>query len=644
MGAITVKNVHKQFGSQIVLEDISLELHTGQTVGMVGPNGAGKTTLFKIIAGMIQPDTGTVTASKGLQLGYLSQEPEVDSNNTLHDEAASAFADLLALEQKLHSLSEEISARHDDEDIAGLMAQYDRVNSQFITAGGYTFEQRLNEILGGLGFTEADRLLPVSALSGGQKCRVALAKLLLQDRQYLLLDEPTNHLDIDAVRWLEKFLAGHHGGAMVISHDRYLLDRLADRIIEVDRRRAKSYVGNYTTYAKTKALDRLTQERQFEKDAAFIEKERAFIAKHMAGQRTKEAQGRRTRLERRLSAGEYVLEKPSEKRGLKLDFDEAETRGGTVLRVEGLAKRYDAKALFKNLDLQIDTAQRLGITGPNGTGKTTLLKILMGEVPADDGEFEFQSKADIGYYAQDALELDADGNIIETIRAMRPGMRENEARSLAAQFHFTGDDAFKKLGMLSGGEQSRVRLMKLLLASPNVLILDEPTNHLDIGSREALEEALADFPGTIIAVSHDRYFLDRIVDRLLVIRPEGHRAIAGNYSAYIETVEQQRGQPSGSSASADTSKPMAKAKKGKGRAAGSSGGKLASRFDSMSINTLESMVIEREERLNEMNARFADPAVYRNAEAMADLREQVDALKEELREVERAWSERVENL
>ena len=432
MGLIQLQNVTKEFGSLRVLDGVSVELHSGRITGIVGPNGAGKTTLFRMISGELEPDLGTVTKSRDLKVGYLTQEPTLNSDATLHDEVLSVFEGLLAIEHRMQQLSEEISHKHDSGDVSELMEQYDRLSAQFEAAGGYAHEQRLEEVLGGLGFSMEDRKLPVSALSGGQRCRAALAKLLLQDHNMLLLDEPTNHLDIDAVRWLEKFLAGHHGGAVIISHDRYLMDRVTDRIIEVDKRRLTPYSGNYSNYIETKERNRLSNERQFQKDKDFIEKERAFIAKHMAGQRTKEAQGRQKRLERRLRNGEFVTEVESQRRHVKFEFDEGGALGGEILRVEGLAKSYDGKHLFRDMGFQIHSGQRLGITGPNGTGKSTLIKILQGIVPEDSGTFEWHPRVSVAYFAQDAKALT--GAVHAGQRLLRrqrriPGLGRSFARS-----------------------------------------------------------------------------------------------------------------------------------------------------------------------------------------------------------------------
>jgi len=648
MGLIRVQNVTKQFGGQVVLNDVSVEFSTGHVVGLVGLNGAGKTTLFKLITGQLAPDLGTVTLSKGLEVGYLPQEPDVAEGQTLHDEVLSVFADVLALEQKLQGISEQMAAQPAGPALDELMQQYDRTTARFEAAGGYTYEQRLGEILGGLGFSQADYKLPMAALSGGQKCRAALAKLLLQESQFLLLDEPTNHLDIDAVRWLEKFLAGHHGGAVIVSHDRYLLDRLAERIVEVEGARLRSFPGNYTNYVQTKAVRQLTQDRQFVNDRAFIQKEREFIAKHMGKQRTAEAKGRLKRLERRLAAGEFTLERTSQREKIKIRFGEADrqvTAGKDVLSVRGLSKAYGEKRLFTDLSLTVPAGSRLGITGPNGTGKTTLLKIVLGQVRADAGEFDLDVKASVGYYAQEATELDPNRTVVQEILTVRQEWLESHARSYAARFLFRGEDPFKRVSQLSGGEQSRVRLMKIILANPNLLILDEPTNHLDIASREVLEEALLEFPGTIIAVSHDRYFLDRICDHLLVMRSNEHALYGGNYSYYIRQVEAER--ESAAMAAGAEKRPKA-AKGGKTPRGGGQDAAAAvekpqrTRFHKLRLEELEQLIIDLETRLMELHERFGEPELYHDATGVSELREELDAVQAELAEAEQEWNARAE--
>jgi ATP-binding cassette, subfamily F, member 3 len=663
MGSIRLQSVTKQFGPRLVLEDVTLELHTGEIAALVGANGVGKTTLFKLIGGQLTPDLGAVTVSRGLEVGYLPQEPDVRPGLTLRDAVAEAFAELMELEHKLQALAEQMAAEHDGPQLHEHMAQYDRLRARFEAAGGYAFEHRLGEILGGLGFTPRDYDLPVAALSGGQKCRAALARLLLQDAQFLLLDEPTNHLDIDAVRWLEKFLAGHHGGAVIISHDRYLLDRVAERTVEVVSRgpqrggQVYSYPGNYTNFIEAREVRRLTQEREYEKTREFIDKERDYIAKHLAGQRSQQAKGRRTRLARRLAAGELVVERPGEQRATKLEFTgparppgrvagPASVSGRLLFETQGLRKQYGDKVLFSGLDLAIYTGQRVGITGPNGTGKTTLLKILLGEAVADAGTVYVAPAARIGYFAQEGTGLDPARTVLEEIMAVQPRFLERDARNYAARFLFVDEDPFKPVGALSGGEQSRVRFMKLILAAPDVLVLDEPTNHLDIPSREALEDALVDFRGTVVTVSHDRYFLDQIVDRLLVMRPESVQLYHGNYSYYIEQFEQARAAEE-AAREAERAAAREAARRKTARRPGARGergrptGPQAA-VARLSVAELEALIAGHERQLAAVQERFGDPQVYKDPAALARLQAEFEQLKAELAAAEEAWLEKMD--
>ncbi len=660
MGVIRLESVSRQFAGQVIFSDLSLELHSGQTTALVGANGSGKTTLFRLITGEVPIESGSVSHSRDVEIGYLPQEPTFESATTLKEAVGAAFAELLDMEHRLAELSHRIAELHEAPEAEQLMRQYDRLHARFEAAGGYTFEQRLSEVLGGLGFSPRDYDLPVAALSGGQKCRAALARLLLQDATFLLLDEPTNHLDIDAVHWLELFLKSHSGGAAIISHDRYLLDRLAERTIELvpgrGGARAVSYTGNYSAFVEQRETQRLTEARRYEQDQAFIARERGYIARYKAGQRARQAQGRLKRLERQIGSGELATGRESQqRRSASIHFGAASPRSRTqtaVVEVRGLAKAYGDKRLFESLDLDVWTGQRLGITGPNGTGKSTLLKILVGQVVADAGTARVAPTAKVGYFAQDALELDPGRTIIEEIQAVRGDFLERDARQYAARFLFVDDDPFKRVAVLSGGEQSRVRLMKLILSAPDLLILDEPTNHLDIASREALEGALDEFEGTIIAVSHDRYFLDRVIDRLLVIRPEGWRLFPGNYSEYIETADRER---AAAQAAADAARVEARRKahaaarsavRGSDARAAASGGvaprRPASRYAKLSLEALEALIHDHTARLAALQQRFGDPEIYKDPAALSQLQGELAAVQAELDEAEAAWIERAE--
>ncbi|MCG3138091.1 MAG: Energy-dependent translational throttle protein EttA [Phycisphaerae bacterium] len=631
MGVIRLQQISKQYGPKWVLQNVDLELQTGEVVGLVGANGSGKTTLFNLICRQVVPDGGEVIIARDLQIGLLTQNPDVDPQRTVHEEVTAVFADLAQVEQRLHAVSEAMAATPPGPALDPLLKQYDLLQTEYITRGGYTIEQRLQTILAGLGFAPRDLNLPVGMLSGGQRCRVALAKLLLQEQQFLLLDEPTNHLDIDAVRWLEKFLAGFAGGAVVISHDRYLLDRIASRIVEVERRRVYSYPGNYTHFIQTRELRELTQLRQYEKDQEFIAKEREFIARFLAGQRSQEAQGRRTRLERRIANGEFVMEPPIIRQASRFQFAPNTLTDRIVLETENLSKRYDDKMLFHELNLQLRSGERLGITGPNGTGKSTLLKILLGLIRADSGQYTIDGKVQVGYYAQDTGEFEGERTILEEIRSARAGLTEEQARSYLGRFLFSGEDVFKSLRQLSGGEHSRVRLVKLMLATPHLLILDEPTNHLDIPSREALETALSGYPGALLVVSHDRYFLDRIASRLLVLRHGHHHFHNGNYTSYIQSLEQEI-----SRKVQDTAAKPARRKS----APPSAATVPKNPFARYNTERLEELIMELEEEIVEMTGRFGDPSISRDPQALAALQTAYDQARHDLQLAEAEWSTR----
>ncbi|MGD2108983.1 MAG: ATP-binding cassette domain-containing protein, partial [Phycisphaerae bacterium] len=426
----------------------------------------------------------------------------------------------------------------------------------------------------------------------------------------------------------------------IISHDRYLLDRLCDRIVEVESTKLTAFPGNYSNYAKTKALRALTAERQFAKDAEFIRKEREFIEKNIYARRTKDARGRRKRLERRLEAGEFVTEAPRGKRSARFTFETSDskpaTEVATVLRADGLSMRFDDNVLFEDLSMQVPRGERFGITGPNGTGKTTLLRIALGRTAPTGGEVLLDPRVSVGYYAQEHVELDPNRMIVDEIRAACPGFSEHDARSYLGRYRFSGDDVFKTLGSLSGGEQSRVRLAVLILERPDVLILDEPTNHLDIPSRETLEEALQEFGGTIIVVSHDRYFLDRVVNRLLVIRREGHKTYDGNYSFYAREAEQAE-----MTARATRAEERRAARRRETARKRSKSG--PSPYDRLSVEELEAMVIERETALAALRERFGDPELYKDLPALERLKKEIQEAEDKLDAIDEAWQERADS-
>ena len=545
MSLIRLENVTKLYDPDLILDDISVAIEHGDRLGLIGRNGTGKTTLIKIINGMLSNFKGKVVSAKGLRIGYLSQEPDLARDCTLRQEMLKVFEKRRALEDKMLLLAEEMET----EESPHLLAEYARVQEQHESLGGYDYEHQINRILSGLGFAESDFNLPIDVLSGGQKSRATLAKLLLEKPDLLLFDEPTNHLDIKGIEWLENYLNIEYNGAvLVVSHDRYFLDKVVRKVWELEAHKIKIYRGNYSKYIEIKSVEKLVREREFKKQQAHIAHEEDFIRRNIAGQRTREAQGRQKKLDRL----ERVEKPRPDARTLKLNFT-PETRGGNdILRCKNVGKTFGDKAIFTNLNFEVYRRDVVGVIGANGTGKTTFFHMILGEESATHGEMWVGPTLKFGYYTQELEGLNPNNEIIDEIWELRPRQTQGEIRSFLGKFLFSGDDVFKRIGNLSGGEQSRVLLAKLLLANANVLLLDEPTNHLDIPAREALEAALAEYPATIFIISHDRYLLNNLATKLLIFDgiPGGTATLfEGNYAAYIaaqqESQENQQSRENG---------------------------------------------------------------------------------------------------
>ena len=535
MSLVTINNVTKRYDPDTILDDISVAIAHGDRIGLIGRNGCGKTTLLKIIKGLITDFKGDVDLAKDLRVGYLSQEPELERDCTLRQEMLKVFQERLTLEDKMLMLAEEMETQ----DAPHLLKQYAHIQERHERLGGYDYEHLINRVLGGLGFSEQDYNLPIRVLSGGQKSRGTLAKLLLEEPDLLLFDEPTNHLDINAIEWLENYLNIEYKGAvLVVSHDRYFLDKVVRKVWELDEQKIDIYRGNYSKYCEMRAIGQLVSKRAFKIQQTFIEKEQEFIERNIAGQRTREAQGRRTRLDRL-----EKIEKPKPNaHSLKLNFS-PETRGGDdILRCQNVSKQFGDKVLFTDLNFEVYRGDIIGIIGANGTGKTTLFRMILGQEQPTQGDLWVGPTLKLGYYTQELEGLNLDNDILTEIWDLRPHQTQTEIRSFIARFLFTGNDVFKRIGNLSGGEQSRVQLAKLLLENANVLLLDEPTNHLDIPAREALEAALVDYPATQFVISHDRFLLNSLATKLLIfdVTKEGTNThfFEGTYAEY--EAEQQK--------------------------------------------------------------------------------------------------------
>ena len=523
-----LSDVHKSYGVQDVLRGTSLQINPGEHVGLVGRNGAGKTTIFRLVTGEEAPDDGEVVRARGLKLGLLTQHVHFEKGSTVHESALAAFGRLQQIEHEMHDLEHRMSDAGDD--LEKVLARYSDLQHEYEREGGFEYSAKAEAILQGLGFDRETWQMETEILSGGQQNRLGLARLLLSEPDVLLLDEPTNHLDVGAVEWLEEFLQSYPSGFVIISHDRYFLDRACRRIIEVENGQATGYKGNYSAYLVEREERREIQQRAFENQQRLIAKTEEFIRRNLAGQKTKQAKSRRTMLAR--------LDRVDAVRGEKASGDfrlqDIERAGTHVLTLNEAAIGYGEKVLARDISLILRRGECLGVIGPNGSGKTTFLKTVLGKIASLSGEIRWGSKVEIGYYAQQLEDLDERNEVVMELRRVAPSAATaGELRSFLARFLFFGDDVYKHVRDLSGGEKGRLALAKLIYSGVNVLVLDEPTNHLDIPSREALEEALEAYEGTIITISHDRFFLDKVATQILALDGLGYvEHYNGDYTEY----------------------------------------------------------------------------------------------------------------
>jgi ATP-binding cassette, subfamily F, member 3 len=641
MPIVTLKEIHISFGPQVIFDRLDLKLYPAEKVGLVGANGSGKTTLLKMILGILSPDVGEVQQRKGLRFGYLPQEPVFNGEKTVLEELHDSAQEILGLQKKLHDLAETLSGLHDDE-LKSAMQQYDRLTSEFEITGGYRYETKIKEIAAGLGLEEKHYSLKTTQLSGGQLSRLGLAKVLLADANLLLLDEPTNHLDWDATLWLEKFLKNYGGAALIVSHDRFLLDRLVCKIVEIRDHKANVYTGNYSTYRQEKEKRDLELERQYEQRLEFVEKTRDFIVRNINRKGTKKvAQGRQTRLDNLLKNNPDFLEKSKRTRELNFKFAEVENKGkrvDAVVTSKNLTKSFGNLTLFENMSFELMTGQRTGIIGPNGMGKTTLLKLALGQIEPTSGTIDIKKTLSIGYLDQAGAELNSENTVLEEAALILPEMLPEQVRKRLGAFLFVKNDVFKKIADLSGGERNRLALCKLVLSEPEVLILDEPTNHLDIPSIEALENALQHYTGTIIAVSHDRFFLDRIAHRLIVLgadqlgktTPGKFEFIPGSFSRYTELLEQR--------ALEQEAIPQAvKPKTHKQDKPRKTTPPELRQFNIWPAEKIEKAIEDTEAQIKELHESFGDEKVYKDYKMLAQVQNQVKEKEQYLELLYRAY-------
>ena len=624
---LSAQHIAKSFGVNAVLRDVSLTVQQGDRIGLVGVNGCGKSTLMRILAGLDAQDGGEISLVRGLRVGYLAQQNMVTSGETVWNELQKVYEQVFAMEKKLRELEDEMAHAHTDaQRFAQLSADYDRLTQRFEEADGYSWKSMVSGVLNGLGFKPAQYDQCVDSLSGGEQTRLCLARLLLQKPDLLLLDEPTNHLDMETLQWLENYLAAYKGSVLVISHDRYFLDHVCTGIVEILMGSSEQYNGNYTRYIAQRQERFESRMRAYEIQQKEIERQQAIIARYRMFNREKSIRAAESR-EKALDRMEK-LEKPVDERAIRFSFEARRRTGEDVLQLTEISKSFGEKHLFHDLTLRVRAGDRVALIGPNGVGKSTLIKIIVGEEQPDTGFIRYGSNVDIGYYDQHQSTLHADKTALDEIWDRFPQMEQSNVRGALGMFLFTGDDVFKPIHTLSGGEKGRVALTALMLRKDNLLLLDEPTNHLDMDSREVLEDALADFGGTIITVSHDRYFINRIADRIIEMQPDGVTEYIGNYDDYIE----RKNRPVAVEAEAGKTKTELEKEKRREKLS-----RQALRQLKIRAQEAEKAVGVKEAEIAELEAQMADPSLYSDAQKSADVQRAYQKAQQALQTLYEQW-------
>lgn len=624
---LSAQHIAKSFGVNAVLRDVSLTVQQGDRIGLVGVNGCGKSTLMRILAGLDAQDGGEISLVRGLRVGYLAQQNMVTSGETVWNELQKVYEQVFAMEKKLRELEDEMAHAHTDaQRFAQLSADYDRLTQRFEEADGYSWKSMVSGVLNGLGFKPAQYDQCVDSLSGGEQTRLCLARLLLQKPDLLLLDEPTNHLDMETLQWLENYLAAYKGSVLVISHDRYFLDHVCTGIVEILMGSSEQYNGNYTRYIAQRQERFESRMRAYEIQQKEIERQQAIIARYRMFNREKSIRAAESR-EKALDRMEK-LEKPVDERAIRFSFEARRRTGEDVLQLTEISKSFGEKHLFHDLTLRVRAGDRVALIGPNGVGKSTLIKIIVGEEQPDTGFIRYGSNVDIGYYDQHQSTLHADKTALDEIWDRFPQMEQSNVRGALGMFLFTGDDVFKPIHTLSGGEKGRVALTALMLRKDNLLLLDEPTNHLDMDSREVLEDALTDFGGTIITVSHDRYFINRIANRIIEMQPDGVTEYIGNYDDYIE----RKNRPVAVEAEAGKTKTELEKEKRREKLS-----RQALRQLKIRAQDAEKAVGVKEAEIAELEAQMADPSLYSDAQKSADVQRAYQKAQQALQTLYEQW-------
>ena len=631
MIVLACDRITKSFGVDIILNQITFSVNEGSRLGVVGGNGAGKTTLFNIIAGEMSPDSGEIYKLRDTTMAYLPQNTVLMSEKTIWDELMEVFRPLLDMEETLRQMEAKMAdyISMDEGEYTRLLNEYSRLQETFDRQGGYSYESFIRGVLVGLGFSPEEFDSPIDHLSGGQKTRVALTKVLLEKPSLLLLDEPTNHLDLDAMQWLEEYLQSYPGTIMVISHDRYFLDALCDHILEVENKTARLYSGNYSSYVDQKAQWIAQREREYKAQQREIARQEEIIERYRSFNREKSIRAAESR-QKRLDKMERV-EKVYHGYQISFSFDIDRQSGRDVLAVDSLSKAFGDNRLFEDISFNIRLGDRVALIGPNGCGKSTLFKIILGKIPPSSGTVKTGTGVEIGYYDQELQSLDPNNTVLEELWRDFPQMRETEIRNALAARLFRGDSVYKSVGSLSGGEKGHLLLTKLVLANNNFLLLDEPTNHLDMPSREELERTLLEFPGTILMISHDRYFLNKLANRVIAMESGGITEYLGNYDDYVnkkrelQALAEQKDKES-------VSKTISREERRRQRME-----RERAREERERLENLEGQIHQMEEEIKELESLMADPALYDDVDRMLDVQQRYAQVKEELEELYSKW-------
>lgn len=631
---LSCKDICKSYGIRDVLKNITFSINEGDKVGIIGANGEGKSTLFKIITKELSQDSGEVFIDKNKTIGYLSQNLALNSEKNIYEEALSVFDELLNIESKLSLLEIKMNEPYDEKKASyheKLIKDYTTLQDLYSHKGGYVYKGEISRVLKGLGFTENDFYKSINTLSGGQKTRVALCKLLLRKPDIILLDEPTNHLDLEAISWLEDYMKNYKGTVLVISHDRFFLDSVTNNTFEVIGGKVECYNVPYTKFIDLRKKNYEAKLKAYNLQQAEIKRQEAIIEKFRSFNREKSIRAAESR-EKVLEKMEKIEAPTHEKEASKIKFEASVKSGYDVLHIENMAKSYGDKTLFSNLNLDLKRGEKVALIGENGRGKTTLFKIIMDKVEADKGVKVLGTNVNVGYYDQEQSDLNLDKTIIDEVWDDFPNLTTSKLRSYLASFLFTGDDVFKVINTLSGGEKCRINLLKLMLSKSNLLLLDEPTNHLDIMSREALEDAILEYDGTLMVISHDRYFLNKVISRILELKEDGVSEYLGNYSYYQEKKLNPSRFESYEELANGKTKTQLKDEKKKKREA-----EKEAKAIQLKIKNLEKTISEKEDELNNLQEQLCLESIYSNPSESQRINNEIKSLEELITNLYDEW-------